>query len=124
VRDDTCIRYDDPDGENTLKIRHILFALLAVLAIAFMQPLITFLGGLTLLIGVGTFIFRDLSAVGQDAVERWVLGWLRRMRSGPATAIEPPATLRHRLPTTSVDPVISTERIRRNRDKTTPPAGI
>ena len=61
------------DGETLLKIRHILFGLLAMLAVAFMQPLITFLGGLTLLIGVGALIFRggapDAGLVAPSA--RW-----------------------------------------------------
>ncbi|MCB1918795.1 MAG: hypothetical protein KDJ28_02290 [Candidatus Competibacteraceae bacterium] len=71
-----------------MKIRHILLALVAILAIAFMQPLVFFVGGLTLLCGVGALIFRDLSPAGQDAVERRVLGWLRRARSNPTQDIE------------------------------------
>jgi hypothetical protein len=94
---------------------------LAVLAIAFMQPLVFFVGGLTLLCGVGALIFRDLSPAGQDAVERRVLGWLRRARSNPAQDIELPA-VRHRSPS----PVMPTagpsspkpERIRRARART------
>lgn len=53
-----------------MKIRHILFLLLALSAIAFMQPLVFFLGGLTLLLGVGVLVYRDLSPAVQDAVER------------------------------------------------------
>ena len=75
-----------------MKIRHILLALLAVLAIAFMQPLVFFVGGLTLLLITGTFIFRDLSPAAQDAVEHRILGWLRRARSNPTLEIEPSAT--------------------------------
>ena len=77
-----------------MKIRHILLALGALLAIAFMQPLVTFLGGLTLLLGAGALIVRDLSPSGQEALERRVLGWLRRARGGPpniGTAVEPGA---------------------------------
>ena len=62
-----------------MKIRHILFLLLALSAIAFMQPLVSFLGGLTLLLGVGALIYRDLSPAGQDAVERRVLAQPRRL---------------------------------------------
>lgn len=65
---------------DSLKIRHIVLALSALLAIAFMQPLVTFLGGLTVLLGVGAWIYRDLSPASQDAVERRLLGWLRRAR--------------------------------------------
>ncbi len=70
-----------------MKIRHILLALGALLAIAFMQPLVTFLGGLTLLLGAGALIVRDLSPSGQEALER-------RARGGPpniGTAVEPGA---------------------------------
>ena len=72
---------------DSLKVRHILLALSALLAIAFMQPLVTFLGGLTVLLGVGALIYRDLSPAGQDALERRLLGWMRRARpegSSPA----------------------------------------
>lgn len=64
-----------------MKTRHILLALLAVLSIAFLQPLITFLGGLALLLGAGALIFRDLPPASQDAVERRVLRWLQQARS-------------------------------------------
>lgn len=64
-----------------MKIRHILFIALALLAIAFLQPLITFLGGVTMLLGVGGLIYRDLSPQGQEAIEHWLLGWLRRART-------------------------------------------
>jgi hypothetical protein len=105
-----------------LKIRHILLALLAVLAIAFMQPLVTFLGGLTLLLGVGTLIFRDLTPVGQDAVERRVLGWLRRARSGSAAAAGSPPTSPHRFPAVPVASDMPVERPRRSRTRTAAPA--
>ena len=58
---------------------------MSLLVIAFMQPLATFLGGLTLLLGVGGLIYRDLPPASQDMVERRLLGWLRRAgRSAPA----------------------------------------
>lgn len=63
-----------------MKFRHILLLILAALTIAFMQPLISFLGGLTLLVGVGGLIFRDLSPASQEAVENRLLGWLQRVR--------------------------------------------
>lgn len=87
-----------------MKIRHILLALLAVLAIAFMQPLVTFLGGLTLLLGAGVWIFRDLSPASQDAVERRVLGWLRRVRTQAVPEIEKPPVRRRRIPAISREP--------------------
>lgn len=124
MRDDFYTVYDEPDGENALKIRHILLLLLAVLAIAFMQPLITFLGGMAVLFGVGTLIFQDLSAADQDAVERRVLSWLRRARTGSATTIDSPVTAHHRLPATPVEPALSSERLRRGRDKAAPPSEI
>ena len=64
-----------------MKTRHILLAILAVLSIAFLQPLITFLGGAALLLGAAALIFRDLPPASQDAVERKLLKWLRRART-------------------------------------------
>jgi len=88
-----------------LKIRHILLALLAVLSIAFMQPLVTFLGGLTLLLGAGALIFRDLPPARQDAVERRILGWLRQARTRTAPELDrPPPIRRRRTPTLSREP--------------------
>lgn len=104
-----------------MKIRHILQVLLAVLAIAFMQPLVTFLGGLTLLLGVGALIFRDLTPTGQDAVERRVLGWLRRARPGSAIPSGPPAVSSHRLPAAPVESASPGERPRRGRTRVGPP---
>ena len=76
-----------------MKIRHLLIALLALLTIAFMPPLVSFIGGLTLVLGAGALIFRDLPLTGQEAVERHILGWLRRVRtSSPAPAPEPELT--------------------------------
>ncbi len=84
-----------------MKIRHILLALAVLLAIAFMQPLMTFLGGLTLLLGAGTFIFKDLPPASQDAVERRVLGWLRRARVNAEPDLERPPIRRRRTPNLS-----------------------
>lgn len=103
-----------------MKIRHLLLAVLAVLAIAFMQPLVTFLGGLTLLLGVGALIFRDLTPAGQDAVERRVLGWLRRARPESATSSDPPAFSSHPLPAAPAESALSGERPRRNRTRLGP----
>jgi hypothetical protein len=104
-----------------LKIRHILLALLVLLAIAFMQPLITFLGGLTLLVTVGILIFRDLSPAAQDAVERRMLGWLRQARAGSWPESNAPAIVKERFPTTSAGVPGIPERTRRSRAKATAP---
>jgi hypothetical protein len=104
-----------------LKIRHTVVVLFVVLAIAFMQPLMTFLGGLTLLLGAGTLIFRDLSADSQDAVEQRVLGWLRRARGAPPARIDPPAVSRQIMVATA-EPATPAERIRRGRGK--PPTSL
>jgi hypothetical protein len=88
-----------------LKIRHIVLAVLTLLAIAFMQPLMTFLGGLAVLIGVGTLIFRDMSPAEQDAVEQRVLGLLRRARARPVNPVEPPVVSGNRLPAIAAEPV-------------------
>lgn len=103
-----------------MKIRHTLLALLAVLAIAFMQPLVFFVGGLTLLIVVSALIFRDLSPAVQDAVEHRILGWLHRARSNPTLEIEPPAVRRGlSAMTASGTSAQKPERIRRARARTT-----
>ena len=99
-----------------MKLRHILFLLLVLSAIAFMGPLVTFLGGLALLLGVGTLVYRDLPSTAQDAVDRWMLGWLRRARLNPAED-SPPAFSAKRLPTTSSEIDMPTERVRRVRTK-------
>lgn len=104
-----------------LKIRHIVLALLAVLAIAFMQPLVSFLGGLTLLLGVGALIFRDLPPAGQEAIERRVLGWLRRVRAGSTPEANPPTISHRRMPVTPVESGTPVERARRARIKAAVP---
>ncbi|MFZ1326954.1 MAG: hypothetical protein WAT67_13205 [Candidatus Contendobacter sp.] len=101
-----------------MKFRHLLFALLALLMIAFMQPLITFLGGLTLLLGIGALIFRDLPPNAQDALEQRVLGWLRRARVGAAIdSTTPIPPIRPQLPTTAKPAALSGERPRRGRTR-------
>jgi len=103
-----------------LKIRHALFTLLAVLAIAFMQPLVFFVGGLTLLLGVGALIFRDLPPADQDAIERRIVGWLRRARFSRTLEIEPPATHRRPLVMAAAESSAQKpERVRRVRARTT-----
>ncbi len=93
-----------------MKIRQIVIALLALLTSAFMPPLVSLLGGLTLLIGAGVLIFRDLPPAGQDAVERRILGWLHRARAGSVPEAEP-VRLQRPLPG------IPAERARRVRAK-------
>ncbi len=100
-----------------MKIRHILLALLVVLAIAFMQPLVTFLGGLTLLLGVGGLIFRDLSPASQDAVERRLLGWLQQIRTTGSLLVTSETTKYHRRLPDSTDSATAAERLRRGRAK-------
>jgi hypothetical protein len=107
---------------SPLKIRHILLALLVLLAIAFMQPLITFLGGLTLLVGVGVLIFRDLPPAVQDTVEQYILGGLRRARADSWPESKAPAMGRDRLPATLDDLPQVPERTRRMRAKSAAPA--
>ncbi|HPF58750.1 MAG TPA: hypothetical protein P5149_12985 [Candidatus Competibacteraceae bacterium] len=103
-----------------MKIRHTLLMLLAILAIAFMQPLVFFVGGLTLLLIASAFIFRDLPPAAQDAVERYILGWLLRARSNPTLEIEPSAA---RCPPAARTPAgpspQKSEQIRRVHAKTT-----
>ncbi|MDQ5910106.1 MAG: hypothetical protein QG599_2202 [Pseudomonadota bacterium] len=103
-----------------MKIRHILLALAALLAIAFMQPLMTFLGGLTLVLGAGAFIFRDLPSASQAAIERRVLSWLRRARVNAEPDLERPPIRRRRPPNLSSEaglPVPSKPAPRQGREQ-------
>ncbi len=93
-----------------MKIRQIMIALAALLTIAFMPPLVSLLGGLTVLIGAGVLIFRDLPPTGQDAVERRLLGWLRWVRTGSRAEPEPVRSQRSL-------PGLPAERARRVRAK-------
>lgn len=93
-----------------MKIRQIMIALAALLTIAFMPPLVSLLGGLTVLIGAGVLIFRDLPPTGQDAVERRLLGWLRWVRAGSRAEPEPVRSQRSL-------PGLPAERARRVRTK-------
>jgi hypothetical protein len=79
--------------------------------------LVTFLGGLTLLLGVGALVFRDLTPAGQDAVERRMLGWLRRARGASVSESGRPTTSSRRLPIASAEPGLPGERPRRGRTR-------
>jgi hypothetical protein len=102
-----------------LKLRHILLLVSAVLAIAFMQPLVSLLGGLTLLLGVGGLIFRDLSPASQDVVERRLLGWLRRVRThhGATPVAGEQSDARWRLPADPAESGSPAGQLRRGRAK-------
>lgn len=101
-----------------MKIRHILLLLAAVLAIAFMQPLVTFLGGLTLLLGVGSVIFRDLPPASQNAVEHRVLGWLRRARAAdPLPMADEKSGVGRKLMVDQADTSVLAQTFRRSRAK-------
>lgn len=99
----------------------MLLLLSAVLAIAFMQPLVSFLGGLTLLLGVGGLIFRDLSPASQDAVERRLIGWLRRTRAiGSTPPPEEQIDFRRPLTANPEESGAPAEQSRRGRIKSSP----
>ncbi len=100
-----------------MKIRHILLVVLAALTIAFLQPLVTFLGGLMLLVGTGALIFRDLTPAGQDALERRMLGWLRRARGGSIAEASRLPTSSRRLPSAPAEPSQPGDRPRRGRNR-------
>lgn len=83
-----------------MKIRHILLILVALLTIGFLQPLVSFLGGLTLLLGMGILVFRDLPPKTQDALERHLLGLLRRARGDAQPPVETRPNALQQLPAT------------------------
>jgi hypothetical protein len=62
-----------------LKIRHYVLVLLTLLTIAFAQPLVLFLGGLTLIGSVTAFIFSDLPPEKQDVWERKLNEFIQRL---------------------------------------------
>lgn len=64
-----------------MKIRHYALVLLALLTIAFAQPLVLFLGGLTLIGSVTAFIFSDLPPEKQDIWERKLNESIHRLLS-------------------------------------------
>lgn len=107
-----------------MKIRHILLILLALLTIGFLQPLVSFLGGLTLLLGIGTLVFRDLPPKNQDALERHLLGLLRRARGGAQQPAEARPNAFQRLPATrtTTESAEVTEKPRRSRVRAESPA--
>jgi len=107
-----------------LKIRHILLILLALLTIGFLQPLVSFLGGLTLLLGIGTLVFRDLPPKNQDALERHLLGLLRRARGSVQQPAEAQPNAFQRLPATrtTTESAEVAEKPRRSRVRAESPA--
>ena len=75
-----------------MKLRHYLLIAFTVTAIAFFQPLILLLGGVTLIIGVTALIYSDLTPEAQDTCENKIIelldqarSFLRRNPRGPAT---------------------------------------
>lgn len=53
-----------------MKMKHYLLIVFTIIAIAFFQPLIMLLGGLTLIGAVTAFIYADLKPAAQDAFEK------------------------------------------------------
>ena len=64
-----------------MKIRHYLLIAFTVIAIAFFQPLILLLGGVTLIIGVTALIYSDLTPEAQDACDNKIVQLLNQARS-------------------------------------------
>ena len=62
-----------------MKIRHYLLLILTLLGIAFLQPLILLLGGVTLLGGVIAFIYADMSPESQRDWEQRISGLFRQL---------------------------------------------
>jgi hypothetical protein len=62
-----------------VKIRHYLLLILTLLGIAFLQPLILLLGGVTLLGGVITFIYADMAPESQRVWEQRISSLFRQL---------------------------------------------
>ncbi|MFP4243674.1 MAG: hypothetical protein ACLFRJ_01155 [Ectothiorhodospira sp.] len=64
------------------RTRIILLSVIALATIVFLQPLLTFIGGLVVLAVVVTFIYRDLPQDTQDMIEDYLGHWLQKSRDG------------------------------------------
>lgn len=64
------------------RTRIILLSVIALATIVFLQPFLTFIGGLVVLAVAGTFIYRDLPQDTQDMIEDYLGNWLQKARDG------------------------------------------
>ena len=62
-----------------MKIKHYFLLILTLLSIAFLQPLILLLGGITLLGGMIAFIYADMPPESQRAWELRISGLLKQL---------------------------------------------
>lgn len=65
-----------------MRIKHYLLILLVLLMIAFMQPLIVFLGNLLLIVAAGAYIYSDMTPEAQARYEHKLTDLLDRARHG------------------------------------------
>ena len=72
-----------------MKIKHYLLLILTLLSIAFLQPLILLLGGITLLGGVIAFVYADMSPESQRAWELRITGLLKQLHSALSRQPQP-----------------------------------
>ncbi len=82
-----------------MKIRHYLLLILTLLSVAFLQPLILLLGGITLLGGVIAFIYADMPPESQRAWELRITGLFKQLQLALSRQPQPPdATGNQRQP--------------------------
>lgn len=75
--------------EGILKIRHYVLLIFTLAIIAFCQPLILLLGGVTLLGGALAFIYADLPPASQQAWEAKLIGWLKQAQQSLSRPAQP-----------------------------------
>lgn len=63
-----------------MRIKHYLLIMLTMLVIAFLQPLVVFLGNLAVILAAGAYIYSDLPASVQDHYERRIARGLAELR--------------------------------------------
>jgi len=73
-----------------VKIKHYLILILTLLSIAFLQPLILLLGGITLLGGVIAFIYADMPPESQRAWELRITGLFKQLQLALSRQPQPP----------------------------------
>ena len=72
-----------------MKIKHYLILILTLLSIAFLQPLILLLGGITLLGGMIAFVYADMPPESQRAWELRITGLLKQLQSALSRQPQP-----------------------------------
>ncbi len=63
-----------------LKFKHIFLIVLALLTLAFLQPLVMLIGALVIIVSVAAYVYSDMAPEAQHACEQQLLDWMARLR--------------------------------------------